>query len=164
MTRCSALAQEGMALETDWALECRWLRVAVWGCQVRRGQLWKGMEVGGHKEEEKTMCSSGNFVAQTTSPRFQGMGDLLIACIPGLQKNSAKQWGPADFGASEVYTGQVPGFLSSSGPKRSSCPLASRPPLGYPILALLSSRLQLCQQNTHSPLDLSSVSRRKQPD
>jgi len=119
------LAQEGMALETDWALECRWLRVAVW---------------------------------------FQGMGDLLIACIPGLQKNSAKQWGPADFGASEVYTGQVPGFLSSSGPKRSSCPLASRPPLGYPILALLSSRLQLCQQNTHSPLDLSSVSRRKQPD
>lgn len=57
--------------------------------------------MGGHKEEEKITCSLGNFVGRTTSPLFQGMGDLLIACIPGLQKNSAKQWGPADFGASE---------------------------------------------------------------
>ena len=125
------------------------------------GKGWKWWTQGGRENHVliREFCGTDHI-----TPLFQGMGDLLIACIPGLQKNSAKQWGPADFGASEVYTGQVPGFLSSSGPKPSSCPLASRPPLGYPILALLSSRLQLCQQNTHSPLDLSSVSRRKQPD
>lgn len=75
------------------------------------GSCWKGMEVGGHKEEEKTMCSSGNFVGRTTSPPFQGMGDLLIACIPGFQKNSAKHWGPADFGASESTYQAGPWFL-----------------------------------------------------
>ena len=159
------MAQEGMALETDGAPECRSLCIAVRGCRVRRGQLLErdgsGWTQGGRENHVliREFCGTDHI-----TPLFQGMGDLLIACIPGLQKNSAKQWGPADFGASEVYTGQVPGFLSSSGPKPSSCPLASRPPLGYPILALLSSRLQLCQQNTHSPLDLSSVSRRKQPD
>ena len=37
--RCSTLAQEGMDLETDGALECRLLHVTVWGYRVRRGQL-----------------------------------------------------------------------------------------------------------------------------
>lgn len=166
--KCSStLAQEGMDLETDGALECRLLHIAVWGHRGwGGGQLLErdgsGWDTRGGRENQ--VCLNREFCGTDHITPFQGMGDLLIACIPGFQKNSAKQWGPADFGAGESTYRAGPGFLSPQGQSPQAVLCLPGPLCATPFWLSLSSCLQLCQQNTHSPLDLSSVSRRKQPD
>lgn len=99
------------------------LHIAVWGCQVRRGQLLERVGSGWTQGGRENHMLIREFCGTDHITPFQGMGDLLIACIPGLQKNSAKQWGPADFGASESTYLAGPWsleFLRAKAPKLSS--------------------------------------------
>lgn len=150
--KCSTLAQEDRrALE--WLLHI----TVVSGEGAAVGKGWKWV----YKEEEETMCSSGNFVdGHITLPGNGRTSDCLHPRILWKQRKTV--------GARWLELVQyIPAGPSVSWALRAKALKLSsvfQAPLCYPILALSPPRLQLCQQNTHSPLDLSSVSRRKQPD
>lgn len=86
--KCSTLAQEGMDLETDGALECRLLHIAVWGYQVRRGQLLErdgsGWTQGGRENHVliREFCGTDHI---TPLPGNGRPSDCLHSRIPEKQ-------------------------------------------------------------------------------